>query len=431
MDTLFSGVTAVTMDPARPVIRNAHIGVQGGKIAYVGAEPPPDPPAQVVSRGHLVVMPGLCNAHTHIAMAQLRGFADDYNLQEWLHGHVFPAEAKMTDESVYWGTMLGLLESVACGVVSVTDMYDHMDFVARAVRESGVKANLTRAVVCFDEGFNAAEDVRMRETRQLIRDWHGADGGRILVDASVHAEYTSFPAVWDAVAACAAEYGVGMNVHVSETRYEHEECKRKYGLTPAAALDRHGVFARRAVAAHCVWAEPEDIALFAERGVSVAHNPVSNAKLASGFAPVPAMLEAGVNVALGTDSVASNNNHDLFEEIKLCAVVHKALSGDATTLGASAALSLATEGGFKAQGRQRESGRIAVGFDADIIALDFDKPHLAPCANPVSHLVYAARGSDVWLTMVRGKILYKGGEYFTLDRERIMREAGKFASVFF
>ena len=433
MDILFKNVTAVLMDTACTVLSNAYVGITGSKISYVGQSAPKEAATRVIDGTHKVLLPGFVNAHTHLAMTQLRGYADDYALQAWLDEHIFPAEAKMTDEMCYIGTQLAMMECIASGTVSVTDMYDHMLAVGRVVEESGLKANLTRALMTFDPDYNAASfaaDFRQRETLELIDAYHGFDNGRILVDTSIHAEYTSHKGLWEPVAAFALERGLGMNVHVSETKFEHEGCKERYGKTPARVLYEAGVFDVRTTAAHCVWTEPEDWAIFAEKGVTAVHNPVSNLKLASGVAPVPSMLSAGVNVALGTDGVASNNSHDMLEEVKTAALFHKGMSLDPTMMPAPQALRLAVTGGAVAQGRQGEMGEIALGLDADLILMDFDAPHLTPVHNVISNLVYAARGSDICLTLVRGRVLYENGEFLTIDRERVLHENRRIAERF-
>ena len=422
MDILFEHITAVTMDEPGTVLTDAYVGVANGSISYIGSTPPKDKPRRVISGARKILMPGLCNAHVHSPMTLLRGYADDYDLQTWLFGHILPAENRMTDEAVYWGARLAMMEMIAGGTVSFTDMYDHMLAVGRAADESGLKANLTRALLCDGPEYSFKTDPRAAETRELIDMYHNRDGGRLKVDVSIHAEYTSNRALWEAAAGFAAERGLGMNIHLSETRREHEECKDRHNRqTPARVMYRAGVFDVRTTAAHCVWLENDDVEMLGEKGVSVAHCPVSNAKLASGAANVPLLLERGVNVALGTDGTASNNSLDLFGEMKTAALVGKLTRRDPEAADALTVLRMAATGGFISQGRA-DSGRIAEGFSADLIMLDFDKPHLTPCHNVVSHLVYAARASDVCLTMARGHILYENGGFLTLDAERTMAE---------
>ncbi len=421
-DALFADVTAVTMADSAPVRDHAFVLVCGGKIASVTDTAPADFDGERIDCRGKVLLPGLINCHTHLPMTVLRGYADDFDLQTWLSKYIFPVEAKLDGRCVRTGALLGIAEAVASGTTSFTDMYYFCGDILTAVEESGVKANISRGTSLFSDDFSFDSHVGCTEMRRLHGDWHGRDSGRIRIEASIHAEYTSNPKLWSAVAEFAAANGLGMHIHLSETRKEHQDCIAKYGMTPAAVLDRSGVWNTRAVAAHCVWVSDADMELLAARGVNVAHNPVSNLKLASGIAPVPALLGKGINVALGTDSVASNNSHDLFEEIKASALIHKGVSGDPRAVSALDALRLATVNAARAQGRQDECGRIAPGMDADLILLDFDRPHLQPCHNVVSNLVYSARGSDVVLTMVRGRVLYRDGRFTTIDMEAVRRE---------
>lgn len=425
MDTLFEHVTAVTMQDASPVLEDAFVLVSGRKIVYAGTKEPVSFEGTRIQGRHKVLLPGLVNAHTHIPMTVLRGYADGYDLQTWLNDYIFPAEARLDERAVAAGTQLGLAEMIAAGTTSFSDMYYFCDQIAEAAAQAGIQANICRAVISFDRGYRFDTDPAGIELRSLKERWHGFDDGRIRIEASIHGEYTSHEGVWRAVADYAREHGLGMHVHVSETKMEHEACILRNGLTPAQTLNRAGVWDVRAQAAHCVWVSEEDLALFSEKKVTVVHNPVSNQKLASGFAPVPAMLSKGVNVALGTDGVASNNCHDLFGEMKSSALIHKAASLDPTVMPAYEVLKMATVNGNAAQGRS--GGRIEAGMDANLILLDFDKPHLVPCHNVISNLVFAARGSDVVLTMVQGNILYEYGTFKTIDLEKVLHEVRNYA----
>lgn len=425
MDILFRNVTAVTMEDAQPVIKNAFVRVKDRVIASVETEAPADFSGRTIDGTGKVLMPGLVNAHTHIPMTLLRGYADGYNLQTWLNDYIFPAEARLDGRAVRAGAMLGLAEMIAGGTTSFSDMYYFCDEIAGAAAEVGIQANISRAVTCFEPDYRFETNPAGIELRELVAKWHDFDQGRIRIEASIHGEYTSYDKVWESVAGYAAEHGLGMHVHVSETRSEHEECIARHGKTPAQTLDDYGVWNTRALAAHCVWATPEDLALFAWKGVTVVHNPVSNQKLASGIAPVPAMLKAGVNVALGTDGVSSNNSHDMFEEMKSASLLHKVASLDPTAMSAWEVLKMATVNGSRAQGRN--GGRIVPGCGADLILLDFDRPHLIPCHDVISNLVFAARGSDVVLTMVRGRVLYENGGFETIDLDAVMHEVRDYA----
>ena len=428
MDTLFSHVSVVTMDARMSVWLDAFVGVTDGKISYLGKKPPEEKPGSIIDGTGMVMMPGLINCHTHLPMALLRGYADDLALQTWLGEYIFPREEHLDARAVKAAALLGIAECLRFGVTSVSDMYYFEDAVAEAVAQSGIKANLSLATTMFlGDDFDFETYPACREMVALHGKWHGYDSGRIKIDCSIHAEYTSTYQLWDALAEYAINNRLGMHVHLSETRAEHEECMEKYGLTPAQVLDCHHVFDARTIAAHCVHLTEDDMRLLAKRSVSAVHCPVSNLKLASGCADVMGMVRAGMNVCLGTDSAASNNNLDLFEEIKACALMAKGKTGDPTAVGAEAALMMATVCGARAQGREKECGQIAVGMDADLILLDFNQPHLIPCHNLLSNLVYAASGHDVALTMVRGKILYCAGKYPTIDLNAVAQELHDYA----
>lgn len=424
MDLLIRNVTAVTMDDARPVIPNAYIGVRDGKIVHLSAQPFAESADKIIDGGGKLCLPGLVNAHTHLAMTLMRGFADDYALQEWLFDHVFPAERRLTPQDIYLGSLLGMAELIATGTVSATDMYMKIPEVARAAFDAGIYANISNGAICFDEqNYHFSTDPVTLQMEKVRHSWHNADAGRIRLDVSVHGEYTSFPRLWRASAEYAQKHALNMHVHLSETRREQVDCVARWGKTPAAVLAEYGVFDTRSTAAHCVHVTDEDMSLLAEKRVTAAHNPVSNLKLASGIARVQDMLNHGVSVALGTDGVCSNNSHDLFEEIKLAALLQKNLTGDPTVLPAWQALKLATTGGAFAQGREREIGMLCEGYDASLILVDTARPGLTPIHDPVSALCYSAQGGDVCLTMVRGKVLYENGIFMTLDLERLRAEA--------
>lgn len=424
LDIIIKNATLIPMTERGLVMDNACIGVLNGKIEYVGPECGLEANEVIDARGH-VVMPGLINAHAHTAMSVMRGYADDYSLQSWLYDKVFPVEARLDERAITAGMRLGLAEMISTGTVSFSDMYFCQPAAARAVEEAGMKANLCNAVLALSPDYDFEADRAVIETRELLRD-HG-NSGPIRADVAIHAEYTSSPAVWQRVHEWAKEYGVITQIHLSETRTEHEGAKERHGMTAAAAFDKYGILDTPVLAAHGVWLEESDMALLAKRGVSLAHCPVSNLKLGSGMANISAMLRAGVNVCLGTDGVCSNNSLDLFEEIKLSALLAKGETLDPTAVSAYEALELATVNGARAQGREGETGRIALGFDADLIMINTEQPHLWPCYDPISTVVYSAKGSDVELTMVRGRVLYRNGKWLTMDVEAAMREVKEYA----
>ena len=309
MNTLFSHVCVVTMDERMSVWTDAFVGVTDGKISYLSKHAPEEKPAQIIDATGMVLMPGLINCHTHLPMQLLRGYADDLKLQEWLNDYIFPREDRLDGRCVRAATTLAVAECLKFGVTSVSDMYYFCDDICDVIAKSGMKANISRGTSMFlGDDFDFEKFPACQELVALKNKWHNFDGGRIKIEASIHAEYTSTYQLWDALAEFAINEGIGMQVHVSETKLEHEQCVERYGLTPAQVLDCHHVFDVPTTAAHCVHLTQEDMQLLAKRRVSAVHCPVSNLKLASGCADVMGMVKAGMNVCLGTDSVASNNN---------------------------------------------------------------------------------------------------------------------------
>ena len=418
---------ALLMDGENTLLDPAYVVVEGERIAAVSSTRPQGPFAQEIDCGGHVLMPGLVHAHPHIPMTLMRGYAGGCDLHTWLNDWIFPAEAKLDDRAVRAGADLALAELIAGGVTTIADMYMHTPAIAQAVLAAGISANLSCGGVYFGApgDFSPAACPDCDHQRQLTEEFHGAGNGQILVDASIHGEYTSNVPLWQWMADYAQRKGLGMHVHVSETQSEHEGSLTRWGLTPFRILDRYGVWDTRAIAAHCVWTTEDDWAGMAEKGVACVHNPVSNLKLGSGVAWIPAMKAAGVPIALGTDGVSSNNNQDMFEEMKFAAVLHNGVTRDPLALLPQDVLAMATREGAKALGRQ--TGRIAPGYVADLILVDFTRPHLTPCHSVMDNLVYAAHGSDVVMNMARGKIIYKDGTFLTLDLEKIQAEVKSYA----
>lgn len=401
------------------------VGVRGKQIAYVGKEAPAafekaDYGAVYDGRGKMLV-PAFYNAHAHASMTLLRGYAENLPLQTWLNDAVWPFEAKMTPEDNYWATLLACAEMARYGVVSFSDMYYAADERVRAVVESGMKANICESEMYF-ESKPFASYASCAAVEEYVRKYHGAADGRILIDYNIHAEYTSNPQTCADIAAVVKEKGLRMQLHVSETKSEHEECKQRHrGLTPLQYFASLGVLDAPTTAAHCVWCEPADFDLMVEKGVFVAANPASNMKLGSGYAPIPAMLEAGVNVCLGTDGVASNNNHDMMQDMYLLALLYKGSTGDPSVVTPKEALNAATRMGALSQGRE-DCGLVREGMKADLAVLDVAGPSWAPYTNPLVNMVYAGHGSDVVLTMSDGAVIYRDGTYPHIDVERAKAE---------
>ena len=412
----------LTEDNGFSEIKDGYLGVDGTKIAYIGKEKPQDSYDVVKDYSNKLLMPGLINTHCHAAMTMLRGLGTDLPLHEWLFEKMMPVEDRFTAESIRAASELALLEMISTGTTSFCDMYFINEATILPCLEAGIKANICRPMQSFDPADVYESMTRKLEADALFNEFNGAGGGRILIDDSIHAEYTCSEAIVRAHAETAKNRGTRMHIHLSETKRETDACIEKYGKTPARWFADLGVFDVPAYAAHCVWVNDDDIALMAEKGVSVMHNPSSNMKLGSGFMPIVKMQKAGINVALGTDGAASNNNLNMFEELHLASIIHKGFLLDSTVTKCTDTLRMATLNGAKLQGRP-DTGALKVGNAADIIAIDLDKPHLFPNNDTVGLICYSAQGSDVCMTMVDGKILYENGEFLTMDRDKVMANA--------
>ena len=425
MSILIHNCTAALMDEAGTVLPGAFVAVEGTQITYVGTQRPQGSFEEEIDGEGGVLMPGFVNAHTHVPMTAMRGYGDGNNLQDWLHNYIFPVEARWDDRAIRCCTDLGLAEMIASGVTCIADMYGHSPAIAQEVAAAGISANLSVGGVQFTDDFNPDTHNDCRVQRELTEQWHGYNDGQILVDASVHGEYTSHQQLWRWMAGYAREHGLGMHVHISETRSEHEECLARHGKTPIQVLNDYGVWDGRAIAAHCVWTTEDDWAGMAEKGVACVHNPVSNLKLGSGVAWIPAMKAAGVPIALGTDGVSSNNCTDFFGDLKIAAILHNGAGCDPLALLPIDALRMATANGGRALGRK--TGVIAEGYTADLILVDFSHLNLTPCHSVLSNLAYAAHGSDVRMNMARGRVIYKDGDFLTIDIQRVKREVADYA----
>lgn len=403
------------------------IAIEGNKLKTVGPLGSVEPSWQadiVIDGTNMVALPGFVNAHTHAAMTLLRSYADDLPLMQWLQEKIWPAEAKLTDEDIYWGTKLSILEMLLSGTTTFADMYFFMPQVAKAVEESGIRACLSRGMI----GIGESAQLAINESIEFIEQWHGRAGGRITTMLGPHAPYTCPPVYLEQVMKMAEKYKVGIHIHVAETLSELEGIKKQFGKTPVKHLSDLGLFNYPTLAAHCVHVNDDDIAILREKNVSVAHNPESNMKLASGIAPVPAMLKAGVNVALGTDGASSNNNLDMLEEMRAAALLHKVNALDPTVVSAYQALEMATKNGARALGLGEKVGMLKAGMLADVVLFNFAKPHLYPRHDLIAHLVYSAHGSDVDTVIVDGKILVRAGKPLDLDVEEIYAEVEKRAN---
>lgn len=400
-----------------------YVLVEDAIISYIGNTRPEGIFTEEYNGKNKLLIPGLYNTHAHSPMTLMRGYGENMCLSDWLNTRIFPFEDKLKASDVYAGSMLSMAESISNGIVSTSDMYYFCDEIVRAAVDSGSKINVSRAVTCFDDNQDAKALEAYKEAVALFNDYNNYDDGRVKVDISLHAEYTSTPNLVKALADLSAECKAPVHVHVSETKAEHEECKsRREGRTPTKYLSDLGLFEQGGVAAHCVWVEEEDAEILKAKNVTVASCPVSNLKLASGMMNAPMITGKGVNVALGTDSVASNNNLSILEEIKLYAMISKGNFLDPTLISPKMALYSATMAGAIAQNRH-DCGVIKKGNRADLVVLDLSGPSMNPIHDLENNIVYSASNKDVIMTMVDGRVLYDSGEFKTIDIEKAIFEA--------
>ncbi len=395
---LFKNITVVTMDDEAGVIENGFVATKGGRIEYVGTEEPAGQFETVIDGRGKVLMPGLINTHSHLAMTLLRGYADDMNLQDWLYNKIFPFEDKLTAEDIIEGSKIGIDEMLAGGTTCFSDMYFFQAETGRVAAEKGIRAALSDCVN-FD-GY----DRKVKLMEAMAEEFK--DNDLISFTFSPHAIYTCTFELLKKCGEYAKSHNMPIHTHLAETQKEFDDCMAEHGMTPTEYMESTGLFENPTIAAHCVAMTDRDLEILKKHNVSVAHNPISNLKLASGVAAVPKMLEMGINVALGTDGASSNNSLDMFEEMKTAALIHKGVSLDPTVVDAYTVLKMATVNGARALGF-KDLGAIKQGFLADMIILDFNTPHLMPLHNVLSSLVYSAKCSDVEYTMVNGKIVYK------------------------
>jgi 5-methylthioadenosine/S-adenosylhomocysteine deaminase len=401
-----------------------YVGTNCHRIVYIDNKPPEDPDAffETYDGKGKVLMPGFYNAHGHSPMSILRGYGENLPLDRWLNERIFPFEAKLDGNAVYWATLLSMAESVRFGIVSTSDMYYFIDDMVRAISTACMKSNVSRAITNF--GTPVEENVGLKETKDAIKMYYGFDDGRILVDTCAHAEYTNDINMLRTIAELAKEYDLINHIHLSETQKENRECIERHAMTPTEVFHYVGMFDQPTLAAHCTWLTKSDLEIMKLKNVSVASCPASNMKLASGMCCVPPMYDIGLNVAIGTDSVSSNNSLNFFEDMKLFALTGKVRVMDASVMTPQQVLHSATRSGALAQGRE-DCGLVKEGFKADLIVVDVNGPNMWPHDDIANALVYSADGKDVCLTMVDGKVLYRDGEYTTIDVEKTCYEAVK------
>jgi len=416
----------LTMDKENRVIENGFIGISEDRIGYVGKEPDKFDSDEIIDAKGGIVLPGLINAHTHVPMSLFRGLAEDIPLKRWLEEYIFPIERRLNPDLVRVGSMLSCAEMIMSGTTTFCDMYLFEDEVAKVAKEAGMRCLISEGLFDFPSPSYGDIENGYRWTEELIEKWR--DDPLINVAVGPHTPYTCSEKTLRRAGEIAERYDVPILMHISETREELEEIRRRHGLTPIGYLERIGILSPRLIAAHCVHVDKDDMILLKKYNVKVVHNPECNMKLASGISPVPDMLSMGICVALGTDGSASNNDLDLFQEMDTASKLHKISKMDPSVMDAVTVLRMATSYGARAVGMEDSIGSIEVGKKADIIVTDTSSPHMIPIYNPFYSIVYSATGADVVHTIIGGKVVMKERNLITLDLNQVIKDAERWAN---
>lgn len=403
--------------------KDMYVGVKDDRICYIGTQKPEENYGRVYDGTRKVLIPGLVNAHTHSPMTLLRGYSENLPLDRWLNEKVFPFEDKLNCDRAYYGTMLSVAEMLSSGTTAFSDMYFFQDGVIKAVKESKAKTNFCRSISSFTDG-EFLKESRVIETLDAIKNYHNTENGRIRIDWSLHSEYTNMLWMIEAFGDYTKDKGFITHIHMSETKAEHENCKKKYGKTPAKLFYDSKILDSKCLFAHCVWIEDGDIELLKEKNASIVTCPASNLKLGSGVCDSNKILNSGINLALGTDSASSNNGLDMLREMYLAAILPKGINNAPDIVSPKDVLKMATVNGAVAQGRY-DCGIIKENYKADLAVISLDSPSLYPDFDVINNIVYSAEKSDVILTMVDGEVLYENGEFKTVDVEKIGSECNR------
>ena len=426
-DILVTNGTVLTLDAGDTEIINGAVAIDKDTITAVG---PADKfgawsVSEVIDAHDGIIMPGLINSHTHAAMTCFRGLADDLPLMTWLNDHIFPAEAKLDDQKVYSGTLLACAEMIMSGTTCFCDMYLFENAVARAAKDAGMRAVVGEVLYDFDSPNYGPIENGIGYTQNLIDTWQ--EDPLVSIAVEPHSAYLCAPELLEKAFKLAQSHNLTFVIHLAESKSEVEQIKERFDRTPVEYLAELGVLAPNVLACHCVELTARDIALLQRFDVKVAHNAESNMKLASGVAPIPRLIDEGICVGMGTDGCASNNDLDLFQEMDSVAKLHKAKSLDPTVMDAPTVLKMATISGARALGLDPVIGSLEKGKKADLIIVDTNKPHLTPMYNPVSHLVYAAIGSDVTTSIINGTVVMENGTIKTMDIKAVMDDVNNIA----
>lgn len=423
MDILIKNATIITQNRKREILEGSDVLIEGNCIAKIGKDLKEKVEFRVEGKNKLLI-PGLVNTHTHLAMTLFRGYADDAIFWEAWPKKVWPREAKLKGNDVYWGSLLGCLEMIRSGTTCFADMYFFMEETAKAVKESGMRADLSYGMI--DSGDAKKREKEMDVGEKFVKEYNDTAGGRIKCSFGPHAPYTCSRELLERAGELAEKYDVLVQIHVSETRKEVFDCIKQFGKRPVEYLDSINFLNERIIAAHCVWLTKKEIKILGEKGVKVSHNPVSNMKLAGGgVSPVQEMIDNNVCVTFGTDGAVSNNSLNLIETMKVGALLQKTHKWDARVLNAQEALDFATINGARAL--RIDAGSIEVGKLADMVLLNLKSPNLIPMHNLVSNIVYSTNPSNISDVIVDGRLVMNDGKILTLDEDKTLERAQKVA----
>jgi len=429
-DLLVTADYVLTLNQEKRVVENGAVAITGDSIVAVDRASvlrDKTEAREILDASGCLVMPGLINLHTHAAMTCFRGLADDIPHQEWLYEHIFPAEAHhVSEEMVYWGTMLAIVEMIKSGTTTFCDGYFCEDGAARAVAASKIRAILAQGVIDFAAPGVPDPGINVKAAEAFVFRWQDKSPN-LIPSIFCHSPYTCSPETLISAKEVCRQHGVLFQIHLAEGMSEVEEIQKRYGRRPAEHLSSLGLLDTETLCHHSVWVTDREIELLAQSGVGVSHNPESNMKLASGVAPVPKMLANGINLGLGTDGCASNNNLDMFQEMDTAAKLHKVHWGDPTLCSATQVVAMASYGGASALGLSGKLGSLEPGKKADIITIDLNQPHLTPMYEPCSHLVYAARGADVRDVIIDGRMVMRQRQLVDMDEKEVMAKVREIA----
>jgi 5-methylthioadenosine/S-adenosylhomocysteine deaminase len=426
-DIIIHDCLIIPMDEKNRIIEDGSIAIENGRLVYVGkkAKLPAFKGEKIIDGHGKIAMPGLVNCHTHLSMTLLRGIAEDQPLNNWLTETIWPLEANLRPDDVYHGALLGCLEMIKSGTTCFTDMYFYEDKVAKAVEKAGIKAVLAQGII--EAGNKERGEKMFKENVDFAKKYHKYADGRVTTHLGPHAVYTCSPELLMKVREAASALDVGIHIHLAESKEMAKEIKEQYGFSEVELLENLGFLGPDVLAAHCIHLNEEEMALLAKHGIKVAHAPVANMKIAVGVSKVKDLMSLGLTVGIGTDGPASNNSLDMFESMKIAALLQKLHYQDPTVLPAETVLKMATIDGARALRLDNLTGSLEIDKEADLILIDVKKPHLTPMHNPYANIVYSTRGSDVDTVIVNGKILMENRKVKTLDEDEVIRDAEKTA----